>query len=154
MPIFGNKTEDTKKTAKKSAKVVVKKEAASMKDLYKGETAPEVKETSDEKVEVKKEKKIAMKRDYRVLVKPLITEKGSQLGIQNKYLFAVSNDANKVEVAKAIKEAYGVNPVKVNILNVEGKIKMRGRYFGKRKDWKKAIVTLPAGKTIQVYEGI
>jgi len=104
--------------------------------------------------EVKKEKGVAMKRDYRVLVKPLITEKASHLGTENKYVFAVAKNSNKIDIAKAIEEAYGIKPIKVNIINMEGKVKSRGRITGKRKDWKKAIVALPEGKTIQVYEGI
>jgi len=159
MPIFGKKTEASKKSTTKASV----KDGASMKDLYKNEAtkAPEKKEpvasvVSDvnEIKEVKKEKGVAMKRDYRVLVKPLITEKASHLGTENKYVFAVAKNSNKIDIAKAIEEAYGIKPIKVNIINMEGKVKSRGRITGKRKDWKKAIVALPEGKTIQVYEGI
>jgi large subunit ribosomal protein L23 len=91
---------------------------------------------------------------YRVLVKPLITEKASVAGTLNKYSFVVSLDANKVEISKAIEEVYGVKPVRVNVVRMEGKAVRTGRFPGKRKDWKKAIVTLPEGKTIQIYEGV
>jgi large subunit ribosomal protein L23 len=93
-------------------------------------------------------------RAYCVLVKPLITEKASVLASQNKYVFVVKKDTNKVEVMKAVSEVYGVKPTTVNMIRMEGKDVRYGRYSGKRSDWKKAIVTLPAGKTIQVYEGV
>lgn len=93
-------------------------------------------------------------RAYCVLVKPLITEKASLLAGLNKYVFMVKKDTNKVEIMKAVKEVYGINPTTVNIIRMEGKDVRYGRYAGKRSDWKKAIVTLPKGKTIQVYEGV
>ncbi len=91
---------------------------------------------------------------YRVLVKPLVTEKATALGADNKYVFVVGDKANKLEVAKAIQTVYGVKPIDVNIIKIKGKRVSRGRIRGKRKDWKKAIVTLQAGQQIQVYEGV
>jgi large subunit ribosomal protein L23 len=161
MPIFGkNKPEEKKQAEKKSAPVSGAKKAKpeakkSMKDLYgagkeKVATAPAVK--VEGKPEVKKE--TMPSSAYRVLLRPLVTEKGSHLGIQNKYLFEVGYDTNKIEVAKAVESVYGVKPTKVNIIKLAGKVVRRGRFEGRRKNWKKAIVTLPAGKTIQIYEGI
>ncbi|MDD5032006.1 MAG: 50S ribosomal protein L23 [Patescibacteria group bacterium] len=89
-----------------------------------------------------------------MLLKPLVTEKATNLGVLNKYVFAVSPKANKIEIAEAIKAVYGVKPVGINIIKGEGKTVRSGRTFGKRKDWKKAIVALPAGKTIKIYEGV
>ena len=127
----------------------------SMKDLYgsgkeKVTTAPAAKQEG--KPEAKKDSSFSSA--YRVLLRPLVTEKGSHLGIQNKYLFEVGYDTNKIEVAKAVETVYGVKPTKVNIIKLAGKAMRRGRTVGRRKNWKKAIVTLPAGKTIQIYEGI
>ena len=146
MAIFGNKKTNTTDEAKKE----VKDEAAvSMKDLY-NETA-----SKTVKVEGTKIKKAAKANEaYRILVKPLITEKASNLGAHNKYVFVVSLKANKIEVAKAIADTYGVKPVKVNLANVSGKKVARGKVRGQRKDWRKAIVTLPAGQTIKIYEGV
>lgn len=93
-------------------------------------------------------------RAYRVLIKPIVTEKASDLGVNDKYVFMVDRSANKIEVAKAITKVYGIKPEKVNLLNFKGKKVRRGRTEGKRKDWKKAVVTLPKGKTINVYEGV
>jgi large subunit ribosomal protein L23 len=174
MAIFGkNKTEETKKGDAKSAKVkVVKKvkaeEKKSMKDLYgssseKTVVAPAAAKSSqtNNSVEKVEEKAFVAKKDsftvsaaYRVLIRPLLTEKGSHLGIENKYLFEVDYNTNKIEVAKAIETVYGVKPTKVNIIKLAGKVMRRGRTEGRRKNWKKAIVTLPKGKTIQIYEGI
>src|SRR3990167_3454723 len=62
--------------------------------------------------------------------------------------------ANKIEVAKAIKEIYGIKPIGVNIMNRLGKKARYGRVSGRRKDWKKAIITLPKGETMKIYEGV
>jgi large subunit ribosomal protein L23 len=157
MSIFGkNKTEDDKKDEKKSATVKVEKKAGakkSMKELYGKENISPVAEAKVEgKVEAKKSS--SGSAAYRVLLRPLVTEKGSHMGVENKYLFEVDYNTNKIEVAKAIQSAYGIKPVKVNMMKFDGKIIRRGRTEGRRKRWKKAIVTLPVGKSIQIYEGI
>jgi large subunit ribosomal protein L23 len=168
MSIFGaTKTkEEKKKDEKKSPKVGNAKKSApaakkSMKDLY-GAGKEKEKVSSSAAVSADKaEGKPEIKKDttasssaYRVLIRPLVTEKGSHLGVQNKYLFEVDYNTNKIEVAKAIESAYGIKPTKVNIIKLAGKVIRRGRTEGRRKNWKKAIVTLPEGKTIQIYEGI
>jgi len=116
-----------------------------------------------EKKEVKKSPKKVVEKTpsanrvstaYKLLVKPLVTEKAANAGVLNKYVFAVSIDANKTEVAKAIKEVYGVTPTDVNMINTKGKLVRFGRTMGKRKDTRKAIVTLPKGETINIYEGV
>jgi large subunit ribosomal protein L23 len=89
-----------------------------------------------------------------VILRPLVTEKAAVMTGTNTYVFVVKNDANRVAVRMAIKKMYGVDPVRVNIQNVEGKKKRFGHNIGKRSDWKKALVTLPAGKTINVHEGV
>ena len=89
-----------------------------------------------------------------VIVKPLISEKSAILAGVNQYVFVVRKDANRIQVRSAIKTMYGVSPLSINILNVRGKKVRFGRREGVRSDWKKAIVTLPAGQTINVYEGV
>lgn len=89
-----------------------------------------------------------------VIVRPLVTEKAAVMTGTRTYSFVVKNDANRVAVRMAIKKMYGVDPVRVNIQNVEGKEKRFGRSIGRRSDWKKALVTLPVGKTINVHEGV
>jgi large subunit ribosomal protein L23 len=163
MALFGKtKIEETKKDAKKPADVKAAKKAKpevkkSMKELYgaKAEEKVSVTPAINKEAEGKPEIKNAQpSRAYRVLLRPLVTEKGSHLGIENKYLFEVDYNTNKIEVGKAIEATYGVKPTKVNIMKFDGKKVSRGRNQGQRKRWKKAIVTLPKGKTIQIYEGI
>ena len=143
MSIFG------KKIPSASSGQVKKEEVKSMKDLYAG--GAEGVKAKSATVSVKKS---AHGNAYKIIMKPLVTEKVSGLGAMNKYVFAVAKDTNKIEVAKAIKEIYGLKPIGVNIIRIEGKKARYGRISGKRKDWKKAIVTLPAGQTIKVYEGV
>ncbi|OGY44415.1 MAG: 50S ribosomal protein L23 [Candidatus Buchananbacteria bacterium RIFCSPHIGHO2_02_FULL_40_13] len=84
----------------------------------------------------------------------MITEKATNLGQKNQYVFAISNKANKIQIAQAIEARYGVKPIKVNVLNISGKVVRRGRQIGRTKDWRKAVITLPAGKNIQIHEGV
>ena len=146
MALFGNKktaATDTKASPKKA------EAAVSMKDLYSEGTEKAVKTKTS-----KAKKEATVNNSYRVLVKPLITEKATNLGAHNKYVFVVSLGANKISVAQAIEAAYGVKPLKVNLSNVSGKKVARGKVRGQRKDWRKAVVTLPQGKTIKIYEGV
>jgi len=152
MGLFAKDT--TKNTTKKPVKTEAKKAAvkdtdASMKDLYKKKT--------DAKAVVEKTKSgkaFSFALSHNILVRPLVTEKSAHLVSENKYIFVVSDKANKITVAKAIEDIFKVKPIKVNILSVNGKIKQRGKIVGKRKDWKKAVVTLAKGQTIDVYEGV
>lgn len=89
-----------------------------------------------------------------VLVSPLITERSASLEALNQYVFVVETSANKSEIIKAFETRYGIKPISVNISNYYGKYKRYGRNWGKTKDWKKAIVTLPKGKSVNVYEGV
>ena len=91
----------------------------------------------------------------KVIIRPLLTEKNAMLKeTLNKVAFEVATDANKIEVKKAVEEAFKVSVASVNILNVRGKVKRLGRNFGKRRDWKKAVVTLKEGNTIEFFEGV
>jgi large subunit ribosomal protein L23 len=112
------------------------------------------KKTEENSVVIDKTNKKSAGQAYRVLVKPHVTEKATTAGGLNKYIFVVNNEANKITVAKAIFEVYGVKPASVNILNIKGKRVVRGRTSGRRKDWRKAIITLPKGKSIAIYEGV
>ncbi len=89
-----------------------------------------------------------------LILRPYVTEKSAILSAQNMYVFMVEKKANRIQIATAIKAMYGVSPVSVNVQNVRGKVVRRGRIEGKRKSWKKAIVILPKGKTLNVYEGV
>ncbi len=93
-------------------------------------------------------------RAYEILLKPVVTEKATNLASENKYVFEVSPRANKIEIKKAVKNVYGVEPLRVNIIKVSGKEIRSGRISGRTKDWKKAIVTLKPGEQIEIYEGV
>lgn len=150
MGLFNKKTESKNKAAvKASPNQAEKQEVKSMKDLYGATEAVAVRAGNKND-----EKKSVYGRAYKTIVKPLITEKVSGLAVLNKYVFAVANNANKIEVAKAMKEIYGIKPSGVNIVRMSGKKARYGRISGRRKDWKKAIVTLPKGEAIKIYEGV
>jgi len=92
---------------------------------------------------------------YQVIKKPLITEKGTVLKEQmNKICLRVDKRANKVEIRKAVEVLFKTEVVDVQTLNVRGKKRRMGRSVGKRPDWKKAVVTLAPGKTIEFFEGV
>ena len=88
-----------------------------------------------------------------ILVRPLITERTTQLMAEGKYVFVVAKAANKIEIAKAVAEVFKVKVAKVNTVNVTGKKKRMGSTEGKRPDYKKAIVKLAPGETIEFFEG-
>ena len=87
-----------------------------------------------------------------ILRKPLLTEKGTLLQEQNKYMFHVSPKANKPQIREAVEKAFDVKVVAVNVTMVRGKTKRRGIRWVKTSGWKKAIVTLQPGQKIPVFE--
>lgn len=90
-------------------------------------------------------------RMYRVIQKPVITEKATNDQIdRNAYHFRVPRDANKVEVRQAVEELFDVKVEAVNTINVNGKSRRRGWRAGRTPDWKKAMVTLKEGYTIEL----
>ena len=97
-----------------------------------------------------------MKTAYDIIKRPIITEQSMMEAASKKYTFEVAKDANKIEIAKAVEEIFGVKVAKVNTLNMQGKMKRMGRYpEGRRPSWKKAMVTLTAdSKTIEFFEGM
>lgn len=92
--------------------------------------------------------------EYDIIRRPLMTEKTTrQKGLFNQISFEVDRNANRVEIRRAIERIFGVRVAKVRTLQVKGKAKQRGRIMGKRKDWKKAVVTLAPGERIDFFEG-
>jgi len=92
---------------------------------------------------------------YQVLKRPIITEKsGYQSDNLNRYTFEVDVRANKHLVKQAVQQAFNVDVVAVNVIRVRGKQRRWGKIVGRTKDWKKAIVTLRPGQTIQFFEGV
>jgi large subunit ribosomal protein L23 len=97
-----------------------------------------------------------MNREPRTIVRrALITEKGTRLRErENGYLFEVARDANKIEIKQAIEAIFPVKVQSVRTQRVHGKPKRMGRYAGHRPDWKKAVVTLQKGQTIELFEQV
>ena len=93
-----------------------------------------------------------------ILIQPLLTEKMTELTAKRQYAFKVNQNANKITIAKAVEKKFSVNVTSVRTANVKGKIKSqmtkRGRVAGKRSDWKKAIVTLKDGQTIDFLANV
>ena len=87
-----------------------------------------------------------------ILIRPLITEKSTQLMEEGKYVFVVAKKANKIEIAKVVAQVFNVKVANVNTVNVSGKVKRMGRFVGKRSDYKKAIVKLAPGETIEFFQ--
>ncbi len=91
---------------------------------------------------------------YDVLREPLMTEKSMMLREEgNKYVFRVHPDANKFQIKQAVETAFKVKVEKINTMNVTGKKKRLGRHQGKKSNWKKAVITLPEGQSIEYFEG-
>lgn len=88
-----------------------------------------------------------------ILVRPIVTEKTtSQLSSEDEYAFEVGIDSNKIQIQNAIEAFYGVDVLDVRTSVVRGKVKRRGRSFGRRKNWKKAYVRVAAGQTINLFD--
>ena len=89
-----------------------------------------------------------------ILIRPVISEKGYEIQADNNcYVFEVRKDANKIEIRKAVEALFNVHVEKVNTINVKGKPKRLGVFQGRRRSWKKAIVKLREGETIEFFEG-
>ncbi|WP_206459872.1 50S ribosomal protein L23 [Anaerovorax sp. IOR16] len=96
-----------------------------------------------------------MSTPYDVIIKPVISERSMDDAQEKKYTFKVAVDANKTQVKLAVEEIFGVEVAKVNIMNVNGKLKRMGRNIGRRPASKKAIVTLTDNsKEIEFFQGL
>ena len=93
---------------------------------------------------------------YDIIKRPIITEQSMEQTEMKRYTFEVAKSANKIEIAKAVEEIFGVKVAKVNTMNMYGKEKRTGAFpKGRRPSWKKAMVTLtPDSKTIEFFEGV
>ena len=92
---------------------------------------------------------------HEIIKRPLITEKTSiQKEMYNQLTFEVDRRANRIEIKRAIEDIFNVKVTHVKTMQITGKRKRRGRTVGKRRDWKKAIVTLLPGERIDFFEGV
>ncbi|PIR47551.1 50S ribosomal protein L23 [Candidatus Uhrbacteria bacterium CG10_big_fil_rev_8_21_14_0_10_50_16] len=124
------------------------KEVVATAPVKKAAKAP--KATADKKTKKTQESGDA----YRVLVRPLVTEKSARLASEGVYTFQVAKGVDKIYVRQAVKALYNVDPVRVNILNQRGKEVRVGRVTGSRNHWRKAYVFMGKGQHLDVYEGV
>ena len=91
---------------------------------------------------------------HQIIIRPLITEKNTNLMSLNKYSFEEDRSANKLQIKQAIESIFNVSVTAVHTMNVRGKRRRRGTAYGYTPDWKKAIVTLTEGDRIELFEGV
>jgi len=148
---------DKLKKSKKPAKEEEVKKPQAKVEVAEAEKKVEPRKEISERKDTdasKKPKDIKYQGAYRVLIKPIVSEKATMLSSQNAYVFEVAPRMNKIEIKKAVQKVYNVTPIKVNIINVMGRNVRYGKTTGRTKNWKKAVVTLKKGETIQLYEGV
>lgn len=143
-----NKLKFWQKPERKTKEKKIKKEGPSQT-----EKTVEKRQIAEESVKILRAKS---KSGYanKILLRPMVTEKSATLGGLRKYTFEIAPRANKIEVARAICDLYGEKPVAVNILKISGKKVRYGRNLGRRKNWKKAVVTFAPGIKLELYEGV
>ena len=88
-----------------------------------------------------------------ILIEPVVSEKSYHQITENRYTFKVHKDAHKTQVRQAVEELFDVHVERVNISHVRPKPKRRGQIRGTKPGWKKAVVQLRAGDTIEIFEG-
>lgn len=94
---------------------------------------------------------------FSTIIRPVISEKSTFLGDSGHYVFEVAPSANKIQIARAVEQAFAsekVNVVAVNIMHVRGKARRLGRSVGTTRSWKKAVVTLRPGQRLDLFEGV
>jgi len=147
------KSDEKDEPTDKVAKVEVDKTKTEKQTAVKT-TTKEVK-SKDGKTTIKKLKILPLySKADKVLLYPLVTEKAAAAESLNQYSFVVANWSSKKQIKEAIIQIYGVKPSKIRTINVEGKTVSFRRRKGKRVDRKKAIVTLPKGKSIDIHQGV
>ena len=92
-----------------------------------------------------------MEDPRQVILRPIISERSYDLINENRYTFEVAKTANKIEIRQAVEEIFKVNVLNVNTMRVSGKPKRQRNAKGYTRSWKKAIVTLAEGQTIEAF---
>lgn len=150
---FFNRKKDEAKDAKKSnaPKAEKAKEEAPAKGGKPEETK---KEASKSASPAEASAKVGPRETglaYRILVRPIVTEKTTRLGHDNQYAFEVALTANKLEIRKAVKAVYGVTPTGVRVMRIFGKPVRSRAGMTRRSTWRKAIITLKKGDRIDQF---
>lgn len=111
-------------------------------------------ESKKEKAKTTVKSKAVQLETTAIFLSPITSEKSARLSSERTYVFSVKPSANKVQIASAFADLYGLQPVRVNILRMPAKTVRFGRRRGRQVAVKKAMITVPAGKSVQVYEGV
>ena len=99
-------------------------------------------------------KDVDLNKSYKIILKPIVTEKATKLSEFNKVVFEVASTTNKIDIKSAVEKLFSVKVKAVNIINIKGKVKRFKGVLGKRKDSKKAVITLEEGNTIDISAGV
>ena len=99
-------------------------------------------------------KEVDLNKSYKIIRKPIVTEKATKLSEFNKVVFEVTSKSNKYEIKSAVEKLFSVKVKSVNIINIKGKVKRFKGDLGKRNDVKKAVITLEEGNTIDISAGV
>lgn len=91
---------------------------------------------------------------HEILIRPLITEKNTLLGLQHKYCFEIDRRANKPLVKQAVETIFKVDVTAVNVVSMKSKSRRVGKTMGKTQPWRKAIVTIKPDQRIEIFEGV
>ncbi|MDP3995119.1 MAG: 50S ribosomal protein L23 [bacterium] len=91
---------------------------------------------------------------FGIIIKPHVSEKTARFGAYDTYAFVVSSRANKVEIKKAFKKMYGVEPVAIQVANMASRSVQFRRVPGSQSAWRKAYIRVPKGSSVAVYEGV
>lgn len=116
--------------------------------------APRVKKARTEKGAEEAPVRAISRFAAQTLLSPLVTEKTTKLSSENVVVFRIAAAATRVAVKQAVKELYGVLPIKVNVINVHSRAVRFGRTMGISRGYKKALVTLPKGTKIDVFASV
>lgn len=118
------------------------------KEEKKADAKPEIKVAEKQEAAAVSTAKIDTGRAYEILLRPVISEKGTHLANSGRYVFAVHSEANKSEIKKSIQKVYDVHVEKVRIVQMPGKMRRYGRSRGRTSAWKKAVITVRSGEKI------
>ncbi|KKQ27111.1 MAG: 50S ribosomal protein L23 [Candidatus Magasanikbacteria bacterium GW2011_GWC2_37_14] len=147
------KKDNKKEAANKFGQVSDRKNSVKNKTV-KEKSGEEDKNVKDKEIVYDKRNIKVGNESYKALLKSIVSEKAAIAESHGSYTFKVNKDINKIQIKQAVASVYKVKPIKVRIINVDGKSVRTGRKTGRRSDWKKAIVTLAKGQSISIHEGV
>ncbi|MFZ6014876.1 MAG: 50S ribosomal protein L23 [Patescibacteria group bacterium] len=152
MGLFSKKSsvKDKKDETKKKSAKVSKKEAEVKDEII----TPESQSAGKDVNAAVKTNKGQAGMSFKLLLAPKVSEKAAYLASKNVYVFEVPVTAEKIEIAKAVQDLYGVKVIGIRTIRGRGKAIQRGRKTGRRNNWKKALVSVKKGQTIDLYEGV